>query len=667
MKILKIKLLNWILGTIAGTMALGSCVDDFAVGDSFLEKQPGVDVTLDTIFSKGEYAKMFLWDAYKYMYHGHSVYNCMNATMPEAISDVVHTYLGWSDVINAYYSGMHSEAGNGSSVRDKFAFVDGTNNRKGIWGAVRKGWQFIENVDRVPDMDDKEKARLKAEARLLIATRYFDALCHFGGLPLMDHSYETGEDFRGGYITGIVGEGQYVAGRATVEQTAAFIDNLLQQVIDEPEIPFAITGYNSEGGRLTKGGAYALRAKLWLYVASPLFNDTEPYRQYDELPVFPAGLGDDVDPLLRVWLGRRDESLWNKCVEACEAFFKANQNAGTPYALVQPAGDSETDYRRAYRSAYFSRGTSEKIIEVRGEGNGNSDGEYILEWGSNVPGNVSHYGAHAPTLEWFEMFPWANGKNFDGQSAYVNNNPDNLDIFADRDPRLYECMLVPHENFDNQYDTYQNKVIDLWAGGDLITGNWWFTSGYMAHGLGEFKWVLDYQDLGNERYSWPYLRMADMHLMYAEALTQVGRYAEAIDEIDKVRARVGLPTLEVNTGLNLNDKETLVNEILRERACELALENSRLLDLIRYKREDIFRKPLHRINIYAKDAVTGQKTEIPYSKMNGRWPDFIYETEEITTYARIWWKGEWDNKWYLSPISRTEINKDYGLSQNPGW
>lgn len=667
MKIIKIKLFNWALGVIAGTMALGSCVDDFAVGDSFLEKQPGVDVTLDTIFSKSEYAKMFLWDTYKYMYHGLSQYNCCNSAMPEAISDVVHSNLGWSDVINAYYSAMHSEAGNGSSVRDKFAFVDGTNNRKGIWGAVRKSWQFIENVDRVPDMDNKEKARLKAEARLLIATRYFDALCHFGGLPLVDRSYETGENFQGGYITGVAGEGQFVAGRATIAQTATFIDNLLQQVINEQEIPFAITDYASEGGRLTKGGAYALRAKLWLYVASPLFNDTEPYRQYDALPTFPAGLGDDVDPLLRVWIGRRDDNLWNKCVDACEAFFRANQNAGTPYALVQPLGTSENDYRRAYRSAYFSRGTTEKIIEVRGEGNSNSDGEYILEWGSNVPGNVSHYGAHAPTLEWFNMFPWATGKNFDGQRVYNTNNPENLDIFANRDPRLYECMLVPQRNLNNQYNTYQNKVIDTWIGGELISGNWWLTSGYMAHGFGEFKWVLDYQDLGDERYSWPYLRMADMHLIYAEALTHVGRYGNAINEVDKVRKRVGLPSLKVNTNLDLNDKETLINEILRERACELALENNRLLDLIRYKRNDIFCSPLHRMNIYAKDAQTGEKTETPFSKMNGVWPHFIYETEEITTYARVWWKGDWDNKWYLSPISRNEINKDYGLSQNPGW
>ncbi len=666
MKFLKRNILIWLCSLLMTSPMITSCVDDFAVGDAFLEKQPGVDVTLDTIFSKAQYAEMFLWETYKYLNNGHSQYFCMNSVMTEALSDVVHSVLGWGGVTAYYYTGMHSEAGNGSWIRDKFAFVDG-NNRKGIWSTVRRCWIFIENVDRVPDMDETTKARLKAEAKLIIATRYYDALCNIGGLPLMDHVYQTGEDYTGGYLSAIQGEGEFVPGRATVEQTATFIDNLLQQVIDEPAIPFAVSNYISEGGRLTKGGAYGMRAKLWMFVASPLFNDVQPYRQYDEMPIFPAGLGDDVDPLLRVWLGGQKPELWDKCVKACKAFFDANAAAGNPYALVQPQGTTENDYRRAFRSAYYARETTEKIIEVRGENNGNSDGEYLKEWGSNVPGNVSHSGAHAPTVEWFNMFPWANGMNFDGQRLYNTPNTENIDIFANRDPRLYESMLVPQKRLDEKWNTYQNKTIDSWIGGDLITGNWWFTSGYIAHGFGEFKFVLDYHDYADERYVWGYLRIAEMHLIYAEALAQTGMYAEAIKEVDKVRARVGLPSLSVNTALNLNNKEVLINEILRERACELGMENCRIYDLIRYKRSDIFCSPLHRMNIYAKDAQTGEKTNIPFSKMNGVWPNFIYDIEEITSYSRSWWKGNWDNKWYLSPIGRGEINKDYGLSQNPGW
>lgn len=77
----------------------------------------------------------------------------------------------------------------------------------------------------------------------------------------------------------------------------------------------------------------------------------KPYRQYNGPPKIPASVTIEGDPLLRIWLGRKDNSLWDKCVDACEAFFRANDAAGTPYALVQPTGTTEADYRRAFRSA----------------------------------------------------------------------------------------------------------------------------------------------------------------------------------------------------------------------------------------------------------------------------------------------------------------------------
>ncbi|MDE6497737.1 MAG: RagB/SusD family nutrient uptake outer membrane protein [Muribaculaceae bacterium] len=661
---MKHKINRLLVGCVLGAAAMTACVDDIALGDSFLEKAPGVDVTIDTVFSKAEYAKMFLWESYKGLYDGFSDNNTINSGMPEAISDIVHCNIGWISVVSQYYSGMQTESGNDNGwVGDKFAFLD-TSNRKGIWGTVRACWLFIQNVDRVPDMSAQEKARLKAEARLIIASRYYDAMCHFGGLPLVDHAYETGENFEGGYLSGITGEGELVPGRATVEQTAEFIDNLLVQVINDPALPFSITDYMAEGGRLTKGGAYGLRAKLWWYVASPLFNDSEPYMQYAGSPKVPVGVDIEGEPILRVWLGRKDNSLWNKCLDACEDFFRANTAAGNPFALQQADGTTEADYRRAYRTAYYNRETSEKIIEVR-----NPDhGEYLQEWWPNVPCNVAHYGGHAPTLEWFNMFPWADGRNFDGQRLYDTDNAENIDIFADRDPRLYENILVPHRMVNNQYDTFWDNTIDTWEGGDLYAGQWYFPQGYLAHGFGQFKWSLDFQDNAYERFSWPYLRMADMHLVYAEALAHTGNHDAAVKEVDKVRARVGLPSLKVNTALNLADTGVLVEEILRERACELGLENCRLMDLIRYKRTDLFCAQLHRMTIYAKDPATGEKCEKPYSQMNGIWPCFIYETQPITSYARVWWTpGNWSNKWLLSPIARSEINKGYGLFQNPGW
>ncbi len=46
---------------------------------------------------------------------------------------------------------------------------------------------------------------------------------------------------------------------------------------------------------------------------------------------------------------------------------------------------------------------------------------------------------------------------------------------------------------------------------------------------------------------------------------------------------------------------------------------------------------------------------------------FEYERFEITTGARYWWTNGFDPKWYFQPFPITEVNKGYGLDQNPGW
>ena len=54
------------------------------------------------------------------------------------------------------------------------------------------------------------------------------------------------------------------------------------------------------------------------------------------------------------------------------------------------------------------------------------------------------------------------------------------------------------------------------------------------------------------------------------------------------------------------------------------------------------------------------QTYIPYM-------DFEYEKFELNNPTRYWWTNGFDPKWYLSPFPSTEVNKGYGLVQNPGW
>lgn len=621
----------WLLSFITWIIVSNSCVDKFGVGDNFLEKQPGVDMTMDSIFSKAEYARYFLWESYRGMHCAFNDAFSLNSVTIDALSDCWHSVMGWDFACGYFYSGSLQASTNDWMDRYKYYNSNpGTSGDKeyGVWYTTRTCWQFIENVDKVPDMDVTEKNRLKAEAKIIIATRYFDMFRHMGGMPIVRRSYAI--------------EGDYTNPRATVEETVNFMVGLLDEAAQTPELPWRIEeSQNSTwAGRLTKASAMALKAKILLFAASPLFNSNEPY--CTDAP-------QEAVEKQQVWYGSYKASLWEDCLKACDAFFAENQKNGGYYQLIQPAGNTENDYREAYRKAYMNRGNSEKLIEVH-------DRYELVEWGQQMPGTVSHMGAFSPTVEFMEMYPWADGRNFDGQKVYNTDNQGNLDIFDKRDPRLYENIVVQKKGF-----IWQGKQVEIWMGGSMYT-----TPGeiFVGNGFPLYKWILDYWNMNKEPFQWPYLRMGEMHLIYAEAFAETGNFRKALDEINKVRARVGVGKIEAgNPGLQLeSNKANLINEILRERACELGMEDVRFHDMVRRKLVTDFTKPLHGMRIYRKDGVNKPLTE------GEAYPSFRYEEYPITKYARTWWKqGGWSNKWLLKTIPTDEINKDYGLTQNPGW
>lgn len=617
-----------------------SCVDKFAVGDKFLEKQPGVDIDKDYIFSKAEYARYFLWQNYSYLYSAWKYH--MNGGQSDALTDCFHSYLTFDVNARLYYTAVYNSTEEMNNLGDNRCRI-GFDDKYKIWSTIRSCWIFIENVDAVPDMDQKEKDRLKAEAKIIIASRYFDAFKNLGGLPIVDHYYGPSEIFK--------------QPRATVEKTVEFMVSLLDQVIAEQNLPWRIADSEIENwaGRLTKGAASALKCKILLYAASPIFNSVTPFT--DEAPQ--TAVSEKL-----VWYGGYKQELWTQCLDACEEFFRLNNQNGGYYRLVMPKGNSEADYRRAFFEAYHNRGTTESILEVHYY-------SYLYTWDVQVPGNTTHYGAVAPTVDYMEMFPNADGTPFKGQSVYNSKNESNVDIFENRDPRLYETLLVQKKDFmymGKQVDLCLNSKSSLFGSGVLANAFVWNKNSIAAHGLGAYKWVLDYNTMGEEKVQWPYIRMAEMHLIYAEALAENNRLSDACNEVDKVRGRVGLKPINTsNPQLNLNsNKENLIKEILRERACEFGLEDVRLYDMVRRKLDKDFTKHLRGIKIYRNDA---DSSTVDLGNVV-KYPSFRYEVYNIPGQpTRAWWSNPslWTNKWFLSAFPINEVNKGYGLVQNPGW
>ena len=239
-----------------------------------------------------------------------------------------------------------------------------------------------------------------------------------------------------------------------------------------------------------------------------------------------------------------------------------------------------------------------------------------------------------------------------------------------RDPRLYETMIV--NGTLNQMDasgSMSGRPVETWVNGNDAGAGAGTESGQYATGMANNKFYMNRTNSNGNYLSWPYLRMAEMYLIYAEALAQTGNKDEAIKQVDLIRARVGMKGLkECNPNVDYSNKDNLINAILNERACEFGFEESRFYDMIRYRRSDLFSKPLHGLLIHRLNA-DGSVNDNPfYGKENGEsFPThFSYTKYVLKNKGRVWWTN-FDTKWYLSAFPVSEVNKNYGLTQNPGW
>lgn len=611
----------YILLGVGLLLTLSSC-EDFALGDKFLQKPPSNDITIDTIFSTAEMARRVLWNSYDYLPYGYSTSNFFTAMKKgniEGLTDLNQGYCNDSGELQIYYPGKYTadvENSNKSGTISmnnisKFRFKE-----FGSWSGIRHAWLFYENVDRVPDMSAEEKSRMKAEAKILVAIFYANMFRHYGGLPLIDHSLRADE--------------LKFPARATVQETVDFIIRLLDDAAACPDLPWVLPEGEQDNwyGRVTKASAMGLKVRVLLFAASPLFNDTKPY--------YP---GEASDKHL-TWYGDRQDSRWQAVADAALAFFKTMKSQGY-YRLVEKRDTQKGTSRAAFRDAYYKRGTTETLIasfrNIR-TANQNSLLVQSIRWGG-----------FGPTKECFDMFPMADGSEFSWDNEEQAKNP-----FANRDPRLYETIYIDGDDFKGKpIQLFQENPADKvnYPKGANF-GVYPIDASSVNTGLTSFKFGFD-RDGGEFKgrvIQWPHLRLAEIYLSYAEALNELGRAKvkdelgmDAFDYVDVVRNRVELGNLDKNMG-----KEDFRELILRERACEFVWEEVRFFDLIRWKREDIFSKRLHGLKVF-KHKTTKE-----------------YAFSEFLLPERAWQK-EFSPKNYLSAFPSDEINKGYGLVQNPGW
>lgn len=376
----------------------------------------------------------------------------------------------------------------------------------------------------------QNKVYWKAEARFLRSLFYFELIKRYGGVPLVgDKVFSYTDDLN--------------IARNSYEECVNYIVNECDAIVPDLR-PDPID--NTNLGRATKGAAMALKAKVLLYAASPLFN---------------AG---------------NDLVKWKNAADAAKAIMDI---APGKFALES-----------SFINAFISR-TSREIIFATQQTNNNTL-EYSNSPVGYIANNATSQGQTSPTEDLVRAFEMANGKSIDDPtSGYNINNP-----YAGRDPRFY--LTIFHNGM-----TWLGRGVETFDGGRDRPGgvSRQTRTGYYA------RKFLNSNTTGSTyptvTHNFPIFRYAEVLLNFAEAKNEFSGPAEDIYvAIEAIRRRAGLNPFTIS---RTKTKEELREIIRHERRVEMAFEEQRFWDIRRWKiAEQVMNRPLKGIRI-TKNAVTG--------------------------------------------------------------
>ena len=536
---------------------------------------------------------------------------------------------------------------------------------QGLYKGIRDCNIFIDNVsdrNKVGDLSPSMRTRWLAEVKFLKAYFNFYMFRMYGPIVISDKNLDISlppEEIRGK--------------RAPVDEVVQYISDLLDEAI--PDLPVVISNKSTELGRITRPAAMMLKAKLWVTAASPLFNGNSDYENFKDKEG------------VQLFNTNFDQTKWEKAIEACRDAVELCENSETGTKLhhfsdVNLNLSPETTRELSLRNSVTGRWTEELIWGLSGRQAGSIQQTLMARIGQ-YPNNM--WGAAEminPTMNMVEKFYSSNGvpinedrvweqdnrysdrfreeRHMDSQPYHLIENYVTAKLHFKREPRFYASIA-----FDGAMWYQQNcksgAVTDIWTAqgrsgqpqGKLGAFNY-TTTGYWVKKLINWKYELTQTGQNWESYPWPEMRLADLYLLYAEALNEIDNATNrslAIEYIDKVRARAGLPGVEESWSMyaKIPDKYSsqrgLREIIQQERTIELMFEGHRFWDLRRWK------TAYKEIN---NQRVVGWNIE-------GEAPSEYYQTRSHYTYQFVAPRD------YLWPIREYDLFVNPNLVQNPGW
>ena len=350
----------------------------------------------------------------------------------------------------------------------------------------------------------------RAEAHFLRAYFNFELLKRYGPIPIIKSTLDINKDYSD-------------TPRPTMKEVVEFIANDCDIAADSLELtPWR--NMNDAFGRATKGAALALKSRLLLYAASPLYVDFG-----------------DIDEANKP----SDATLWKAAADAAKAVIDLNQ-----YALAP-----------AYDDLFKNDFQNKEYIFVRRYPS-NSDFEK-----SNFPVSYGGKGGTNPSQNLIDDYEMLDGTAFDWSDPVKAAHP-----FENRDERLLATVLMNGVLFKGK------RVATYPGGADAMPNpNATKTGYYLRKFLNEN--VNIQTGGGSDGHVVPLFRLAEIYLNYAEALNEYDPTNPDIAVyLNKIRERVSLP--DVPSVLTQEQMRTLIHH---ERRVELAFEEHRFWDVRRWK------------------------------------------------------------------------------------
>ena len=499
----------------------------------------------------------------------------------------------------------------------------------------RKGFK-VEDLEKALQLSQKqveELTEMKANVRFMRAYYHYLLFEQYGAIPLVKDLILERED-------------NLDLPRNTIDEVISYLDEELTAVAKElPQK--ALHDDDQHNAWPTKGVALAVKAKMWVYAASKLFNG-----EYKEALAVTNLDGTRLFP-------DKDPNKWNKAVAALEEFIKFADEEGN-YELLNTGNPSQDIYDlfQTYNKEiiWATAATSwggmtndmfDRRCTPRSEQNGMGcigvtqelvDDFYMKD---GLPVQATSYLPQSTlyTTEGFDKY--TETVKAGSKEVQVANNVSNR--FLNREARFYNTVF-----FQNRRWHVTNNVTQFHKGSpNELSGTIYTHTGYMLYK--RFNREVSMKSPGVQNKFRPSIifRLADLYLLYAEAVNEIDPQDERVlTYLNKVRQRAGLSNIEELNPAIEGNQELQRLAIQRERRIELATEGQRYFDVRRWMIAD-------------QDGEGRQFGYVHGMNMNAAEDKFYEEVEASPIVFR--------RKMYLYPIPDDEMKKTELLVQNPGW